>query len=185
VVLVWDNASWHVSREVRRWLGRHNREVKESGRGVRIVSCLLPKQSPWLSAFRIYKTTYAKVPRPADQRRAGGALRAGGRRLAPTTGLQRASASSPQRHFKWLGGGYQRSTKRVPLSRRSRVSDPAVRPCKGGCQTGSATCYRAAAPPRTKRDGDATPLLNRQGIVCSASLNRPRVSRTRRQRTQA
>jgi transposase len=54
VVLIWDNASWHVSREVRRWLGRHNRRVvKESGSeaGVRIVSCLLPKQSPWLNAI--------------------------------------------------------------------------------------------------------------------------------------
>jgi hypothetical protein len=51
VVLIWDNASWHLSKEVRRWLGRHNREVKESGRGVRIVNCLLPKQSPWLNAI--------------------------------------------------------------------------------------------------------------------------------------
>jgi DDE superfamily endonuclease len=51
VVLIWDNASWHVSREVRRWLGSHNRGVKESGRGVRIISCLLPKQSPWLNAI--------------------------------------------------------------------------------------------------------------------------------------
>jgi hypothetical protein len=50
-VLVWDNASWHVSKEVRRWLGRHNRRVKNSGEGVRIVSCLLPKQSPWLNAI--------------------------------------------------------------------------------------------------------------------------------------
>ena len=51
VVLIWDNASWHVSKEVRRWLGSHNRGVKESGEGVRIVSCLLPKQSPWLNAI--------------------------------------------------------------------------------------------------------------------------------------
>jgi hypothetical protein len=51
VLLIWDNASWHVSKEVRRWLGRHNRRVKESGGGVRIVSCLLPKQSPWLNAI--------------------------------------------------------------------------------------------------------------------------------------
>ena len=51
VVLVWDNASWHVSKEVRRWLGSHNRRVKQSGEGVRIVSCLLPKQSPWLNAI--------------------------------------------------------------------------------------------------------------------------------------
>jgi transposase len=53
LLLIWDNASWHVSREVRRWLGRHNRCVKESGgeAGVRIVSCLLPKRSPWLNAI--------------------------------------------------------------------------------------------------------------------------------------
>jgi DDE superfamily endonuclease len=51
LLLIWDNASWHISREVSRWLGRHNRCVKESGCGVRIVSCLLPKQSPWLNAI--------------------------------------------------------------------------------------------------------------------------------------
>ncbi len=51
LLLIWDNASWHVSKEVGRWLGRHNRGVKESGEGVRIVSCLLPKQSPWLNAI--------------------------------------------------------------------------------------------------------------------------------------
>jgi hypothetical protein len=51
LLLIWDNASWHVSREVRRWLGSHNRHVKQSGSGVRIVSCLLPKQSPWLNTI--------------------------------------------------------------------------------------------------------------------------------------
>ncbi len=41
LLLIWDNASWHISREVRRWLGRHNRKVKKSGEdGVRIVVCL-------------------------------------------------------------------------------------------------------------------------------------------------
>jgi DDE superfamily endonuclease len=51
LLLIWDNASWHISKEVRRWLGSRNREVKRSGEGVRIVSCLLPKQSPWLNAI--------------------------------------------------------------------------------------------------------------------------------------
>lgn len=51
LLLIWDNASWHISKEVRRWLGSHNRKVKESGRGVRVVSCLLPKKSPWLNAI--------------------------------------------------------------------------------------------------------------------------------------
>ncbi len=51
LLLIWDNASWHISKEIRRWLGKHNREVKKGGEGVRIVSCLLPKQSPWLNAI--------------------------------------------------------------------------------------------------------------------------------------
>jgi transposase len=51
LLLIWENASWHVSKEVRQWLGKHNRGVKESGFGVRIVSCLLPKQSPWLNSI--------------------------------------------------------------------------------------------------------------------------------------
>jgi DDE superfamily endonuclease len=51
MVLIWDNASWHISKEVRRWLGKHNRHVKHTGEGVRTVSCLLPKQSPWLNSI--------------------------------------------------------------------------------------------------------------------------------------
>ncbi len=49
LVLVWDNASWHKSKEVRYWIKAHNRGVKKSGQGVRIIGCLLPKQSPWLN----------------------------------------------------------------------------------------------------------------------------------------
>jgi transposase len=49
LLLVWDNASWHVSREVRAWLGEHNGRVKRDGLGVRIVACHLPIKSPWLS----------------------------------------------------------------------------------------------------------------------------------------
>ena len=49
LLLIWDNASWHKSREVSGWIAAHNREIKESGRGVRIVPCLLPTKSPWLN----------------------------------------------------------------------------------------------------------------------------------------
>jgi len=49
LLLVWDNASWHVSQAVRGWVGQHNRAVKEAGVGVRIVACLLPIKSPWLN----------------------------------------------------------------------------------------------------------------------------------------
>jgi transposase len=48
-LLIWDNASWHKSQVVREWIGRHNRQVKQTGQGVRIVACLLPSKSPWLN----------------------------------------------------------------------------------------------------------------------------------------
>ena len=51
LLLIWDNASWHVSKAVRHWIHEHNREVKYSGRGVRILSCYLPIKSPWLNAI--------------------------------------------------------------------------------------------------------------------------------------
>ena len=49
VLLIWDNASWHVSAEVRAWLRAYNRDVKQSGQGVRILACPLPSKSPWLN----------------------------------------------------------------------------------------------------------------------------------------
>jgi hypothetical protein len=49
VLLVWDTASWHDSQIVRTWLRQHNRQVKQSGHGVRLVVCYLPTKSPWLT----------------------------------------------------------------------------------------------------------------------------------------
>jgi transposase len=49
LLLVWDNASWHIGQAVRAWIGAHNRAVKAAGRGVRIVVCRLPTKSPWLN----------------------------------------------------------------------------------------------------------------------------------------
>lgn len=50
---IWDNASWHVSTQVRTWLREHNRTVLREARtgtqGVRIVPCWLPTRSPWLN----------------------------------------------------------------------------------------------------------------------------------------
>jgi hypothetical protein len=48
LLLVWDNAGWHVSKRVRAWIRAHNRVAKEKG-GVRIVACFLPVKSPWLN----------------------------------------------------------------------------------------------------------------------------------------
>jgi hypothetical protein len=49
LLLVWDNASWHISQEVKSWIKQHNRQVKGEGQGVRILPCPLPTKSPWLN----------------------------------------------------------------------------------------------------------------------------------------
>ena len=48
LLLVWDNASWHVSGALRTWLRDHNQRVHRDG-GVRIIPCFLPSKSPWLN----------------------------------------------------------------------------------------------------------------------------------------
>ncbi len=50
LVVFWDNASWHVSRQVRAWVRQHNRRAKRDG-GLRLLICPLPKKSPWLNAI--------------------------------------------------------------------------------------------------------------------------------------
>ena len=51
LALVWDNASWHLSQEVRAWLRQHNRTVKVAGHGCRLLVCRLPSRSPWRNAI--------------------------------------------------------------------------------------------------------------------------------------
>lgn len=52
LVLIWDNASWHVSKQVKTWLREHTQNVLQETRtgkaGVRIIPCWLPIKSPWL-----------------------------------------------------------------------------------------------------------------------------------------
>jgi len=48
LLMVWDNASWHISHEVRRFVKEHNRVVKRVG-GCRLLVCRLPSRSPWLN----------------------------------------------------------------------------------------------------------------------------------------
>lgn len=43
-VPVWDDAAWHVSKRVRRWIETHNRRVRRTKRG-----CGLPVKAPWLN----------------------------------------------------------------------------------------------------------------------------------------
>ena len=49
-VLVWDNASWHVSKRVKEWIASHNGRVAVEG-GCRIEVCGLPVKAPWLNAI--------------------------------------------------------------------------------------------------------------------------------------
>ncbi len=51
LLLIWDNAPWHVSHLVRDWIRDHNRQVKQQGQGVRIIADYLPVKSPWLNAI--------------------------------------------------------------------------------------------------------------------------------------
>jgi DDE superfamily endonuclease len=45
---IWDNASWHLSQEVRTAIRVHNQTAHRTG-GVKIVPCWLPIKSPWLN----------------------------------------------------------------------------------------------------------------------------------------
>jgi hypothetical protein len=53
LLLIWDNASWHVSQAVRTWLREHNRAARcaqQQGQpAVRIMAVQLPVKSPWLN----------------------------------------------------------------------------------------------------------------------------------------
>lgn len=48
VVLLWDNASWHKSQRIRQWIRLYNQQAKRSGEP-RLLTWLLPLQSPWLN----------------------------------------------------------------------------------------------------------------------------------------
>jgi len=51
LVMFWDHASWHISKDVIDWLHEHNRQVKQFDIGVRLLICFLPKKSPWLNSI--------------------------------------------------------------------------------------------------------------------------------------
>ena len=49
LLLVWDNASWHISHAVQTWIRAHNHQTKQRGSGVRLIVCQLPTKRPWLN----------------------------------------------------------------------------------------------------------------------------------------
>lgn len=48
MVLIWDNAPWHCSNRIRKWIRLYNQQAKQLGE-VRLLVHWLPKQSPWLN----------------------------------------------------------------------------------------------------------------------------------------
>lgn len=49
LLMFWDHASWHKSKKVQSWIRKYNQQVKATGKGTRLLACLLPKKSPWLN----------------------------------------------------------------------------------------------------------------------------------------
>lgn len=48
LVLIWDNAGWHLSKRLKLWIHQHNQQAKATG-DVRLLTHLLPRKSPWLN----------------------------------------------------------------------------------------------------------------------------------------
>jgi len=48
VVLIWDNASWHISQRIRQWIRAYNHAAKAAGEP-RLLVHGLPIKSPWLN----------------------------------------------------------------------------------------------------------------------------------------
>lgn len=48
VVIIWDNASWHLSKRIRRWIRDYNRAAKAVDEP-RLLVHGLPSKSPWLN----------------------------------------------------------------------------------------------------------------------------------------
>ena len=67
LVVIWDNASWHTSEEVTRWMKEQNQRAKR-GEGVRVVICELPAASPWLNNIEPCWTHAKKAIMEADRK---------------------------------------------------------------------------------------------------------------------
>jgi len=48
LVLIWDNATWHLSKRLRSWMRAYNQQAKQTG-DVRLLIHYLPSRSPWLN----------------------------------------------------------------------------------------------------------------------------------------
>ena len=64
LVVIWDRASWHKSKQIKQWVRQHNRQTRQEG-GVRLLTYLLPSKSPWLNPMEpIWLHAKRKVAEP-------------------------------------------------------------------------------------------------------------------------
>jgi hypothetical protein len=58
LVLIWDNASWHISKHVKTWILQQNQDVlqaeREGKQGIQVIPCWLPTKSPWLNRIETH-----------------------------------------------------------------------------------------------------------------------------------
>jgi len=65
LIVIWDRATWHMSKKVTRWVRQHNHQVKKEEQSVRLLTCLLPTKSPWLNPMEpIWLHAKRKVVEP-------------------------------------------------------------------------------------------------------------------------
>jgi len=65
LVIIWDRATWHKSRQLKNWVYNHNRQAKMNQDAVRLLLCLLPSKSPWLNPMEpIWLHVKRKVVEP-------------------------------------------------------------------------------------------------------------------------
>ena len=79
LVLIWGNAPWRVSREVRDWIGAHNRRAKLAGGCrllvCRLLVCRLPSESPWLNPIEPRWAHGKRAVVEPERKLSGGELR--------------------------------------------------------------------------------------------------------------
>jgi transposase len=67
LVVIWDRATWHLSKKLIRWVRQHNLQAKQEDQGVRLLTCLLPTKCPWLNPMEpIWLHAKRKVMEPDD-----------------------------------------------------------------------------------------------------------------------
>ena len=65
LVVIWDRASWHISKRVGQWVHQSNQAVKAAGEGVRLLTFILPTKSPWLNPMEpVWRHAKRQVAEP-------------------------------------------------------------------------------------------------------------------------